>query len=282
MASLVDSGKQAGASCSELVSLLRNPMFASLQAVLSSDCRRLAVPLTLLDGDAVTREQREQEEEEEEDSTRLLVAVATLQAELRHLAPDSRVAQLEKFFSTQSAQLVTQRTDAAGGLRALPPAHHRRHLASVQRYYDELQAHLTARVGRSLELLRSMMPEQQLGGATRSGAGRSRMLGTHATRVMRDWFDAHTDHPYPSDEEKRTMAEEGGIALAQVKAWFANKRNRTLNTKPKRQRVRLQRELDSMHAQQCELDSMHAQQRDMDSMHARMLTPDSSEVSLVP
>ena len=56
---------------------------------------------------------------------------------------------------------------------------------------------------------------------------RMKSLPEKATKLMKDWFDQHLDKPYPSEEERRQMANEGNINESQVKAWFANKRNRT-------------------------------------------------------
>ena len=47
------------------------------------------------------------------------------------------------------------------------------------------------------------------------------------------------------------------MSLAQVKAWFANKRNRTLNTKPKRQRSRLQQQFNTL-CEQLATDEMNS------------------------
>ena len=63
---------------------------------------------------------------------------------------------------------------------------------------------------------------------------KSKSLPEQATKIMKDWFDAHSAHPYPTDEERREMATKGDINENQVKAWFANRRNRTSNTKSKK------------------------------------------------
>jgi hypothetical protein len=63
---------------------------------------------------------------------------------------------------------------------------------------------------------------------------KSKSLPELATKIMKDWFEAHSVHPYPSDEERREMAAKGDINESQVKAWFANRRNRTSSTKSKK------------------------------------------------
>jgi hypothetical protein len=67
--------------------------------------------------------------------------------------------------------------------------------------------------------------------STRTGKAKS--LPEEATQIMKQWYADHSDNPYPSEEERREMAQMGFINESQVKAWFANKRNRTNNTRPK-------------------------------------------------
>lgn len=57
-----------------------------------------------------------------------------------------------------------------------------------------------------------------------------------ALQVMNTWYEDNLDNPYPSKEQKQQLAEQGGITVNQVKSWFANKRNRSNNTRPKKQR----------------------------------------------
>ena len=62
---------------------------------------------------------------------------------------------------------------------------------------------------------------------------RAKALPEKATKIMKSWFEANIHNPYPTDEERKFMAEQGEISENQVKAWFANKRNRSSNTKSK-------------------------------------------------
>ncbi|KAL3887658.1 hypothetical protein ACJMK2_000053 [Sinanodonta woodiana] len=52
-------------------------------------------------------------------------------------------------------------------------------------------------------------------------------LTEESRRILNNWFDGHLENPYPLEEEKKQLAEQCGITLAQVKSWFANKRSRT-------------------------------------------------------
>lgn len=47
-----------------------------------------------------------------------------------------------------------------------------------------------------------------------------------ATNVMRAWLFQHLTHPYPSEEQKKDLAEQTGLTLSQVNNWFINARRR--------------------------------------------------------
>ena len=57
------------------------------------------------------------------------------------------------------------------------------------------------------------------------------LLNEESRIILTQWFDSHLDNPYPSEEEKHHLAAQCGISVNQVKSWFANKRNRTNNTR---------------------------------------------------
>ena len=65
-------------------------------------------------------------------------------------------------------------------------------------------------------------------------------LESKAITVMLDWYDSHSDDPYPTTQEKQELAMAGNISVAQVNSWFANKRNRSDNTRSKKQKRSLQ------------------------------------------
>lgn len=68
-------------------------------------------------------------------------------------------------------------------------------------------------------------------------------LSDRATQVMTDWYLSNSANPYPSKAVKEELARNGGISLAQVKSWFANKRNRSNNTRPKKQKQEMEERL---------------------------------------
>ena len=57
------------------------------------------------------------------------------------------------------------------------------------------------------------------------------MLSESAKQILCTWYENHVTNPYPTEEEKKSLAESCSITVSQVKSWFANKRNRTNNTK---------------------------------------------------
>lgn len=85
--------------------------------------------------------------------------------------------------------------------------------------------------------------DQVKGGTVRKGIKRgpkNKPLNEIAVTTMEKWYLAHIDHPYPSYQEKEDMSQQGSITIAQVNSWFANRRNRSDNTKPKKNRKQLQ------------------------------------------
>jgi hypothetical protein len=62
----------------------------------------------------------------------------------------------------------------------------------------------------------------------RSCARRHTKLPSHVLHRLRTWLRANRDHPYPSAETKRALAQECGITEKQVTTWFTNTRARKL------------------------------------------------------
>ena len=47
-----------------------------------------------------------------------------------------------------------------------------------------------------------------------------------AVMVLRHWFDAHTDHPYPTSEQKADLEMRTQLKPSQIADWLANARRR--------------------------------------------------------
>ncbi|XP_053203746.1 homeobox protein Meis3-like [Panonychus citri] len=54
------------------------------------------------------------------------------------------------------------------------------------------------------------------------------ILPKQATSVMRSWLFQHIVHPYPTEDEKRSIAAQTNLTLLQVNNWFINARRRIL------------------------------------------------------
>jgi len=56
-------------------------------------------------------------------------------------------------------------------------------------------------------------------------------LNKEAVRLMETWYNQNIDHPYPTPATIEVLAQTGNVGAEQVKKWFANKRNRSQNTR---------------------------------------------------
>ncbi|XP_067943571.1 homeobox protein Meis3-like [Watersipora subatra] len=62
-----------------------------------------------------------------------------------------------------------------------------------------------------------------------SGKQRQKKRGIfpkQATTAMRHWLFQHLNHPYPSEEQKKTLSDSTGLTILQVNNWFINARRR--------------------------------------------------------
>ena len=55
----------------------------------------------------------------------------------------------------------------------------------------------------------------------------SRFLPQSVVDGLQRWYNDHLGYPYPTDAEKRHLAEQLGTTVVKVTNWFANKRNRS-------------------------------------------------------
>ncbi len=61
---------------------------------------------------------------------------------------------------------------------------------------------------------------------TKSRFRHGRLLPENSTCVLRVWYNAHSDHPYPSQEEKEELAQSSSLSIQQINNWFMNTRAR--------------------------------------------------------
>ncbi|CAC5404865.1 unnamed protein product [Mytilus coruscus] len=241
MASLIQSDKSQEETNEGLYKLSAHPMFQDLQATLVTECFQASVPYTLCSDQSISGGS---DPEPIVDQSFAAVQEAHLQSQFQTLSPNNpKVHELQNFYSTQCAEIETQRCDAIAKLKGQifqDETQYQTELFEVHTFHDRQRMHLTSRVSSSLDLLKEAMPS---GSMVSSSKPKSRQLNARAIEIMTHWFERNLDNPYPSEIEKERMADEGNVSLGQVKAWFANKRNRTNNTKPKRQKIQVEKKL---------------------------------------
>ncbi|KAI9846435.1 MAG: hypothetical protein M1837_004026 [Sclerophora amabilis] len=81
------------------------------------------------------------------------------------------------------------------------------------------------------------------------GRGRRRRgnLPRPVTDILRRWFEEHSDHPYPSEEEKQDLMRETQLAMSQISNWFINARRRRDPQRNLRRQQPMQHDLSSHH-----------------------------------
>ena len=195
-------------------SLYNNPFFSDLQAALANECTssKASLPQSLFD--ALTTEpnsnvfSREQLLQERFD--KLLPAfpddVQKLSAFYHHQASD---VETERFCALQQKDLPTDVK------------------SSMNYHYDGQLHQIMDRVEQSLLLLERT---EQMSLTCRPIRPRP-LLSKRAVQLMENWYDSHLEHPYPSVDVIEQLSAAGNITGEQVKKWFANKRNRSNNTR---------------------------------------------------
>ena len=241
MASLLKSMPMSSNSNEDFDKLQSNPMFKELQETLIRDVQKTAnIPVTLIE------RTRGEESDSALDPSVIAVQEANLQSDFQQIIPsgNTKVFELQNFYNSQCSVIEAERNEAIETLKEdemLSVSQYQHKLEKIHADHDQQRMHLTNRVTASLELLKMSIPVP-----SNSNKPRSRQLNARAIAIMTSWYESHIDNPYPSDEEKMILAERGNLTMSQVKAWFANKRNRTSNTKPKKQKMQVERRLLSI------------------------------------
>nr|CAB3265147.1 prep homeobox protein [Phallusia mammillata] len=96
-----------------------------------------------------------------------------------------------------------------------PPSQHMHGMSSQHLYHHhhQQQQHLASSNGH----------DDPNGRKTKRG-----VLPKHATEILRSWLFSHIVHPYPTEDEKRSLATQTNLTLLQVNNWFINARRRIL------------------------------------------------------
>ncbi|KAI0643047.1 hypothetical protein C8Q79DRAFT_1013022 [Trametes meyenii] len=66
------------------------------------------------------------------------------------------------------------------------------------------------------------------GGLDRPPQRKRGKLPKPVTDFLKDWLHRHSDHPYPSEEEKKQLCHATGLSMSQVSNWMINARRRIL------------------------------------------------------
>lgn len=242
---------EAMSSEGELAKLSSHPMFEELQATLTTECYQnlQTLPFSLCRGAST----EEESVEPVLDPALIAVQEANLQSDFQHVSVHNseKVQQLQNFYNAQCKDIETERCRSITELKSHDSddiGHYQSELGKIHTVHDQQRMHLTCRVTTSLQLLKVALPTAADSTTTGSGSGRSRsrQLNTKGVALMSAWYEKHINNPYPSEDDKDMLAREGGLSLGQVKAWFANKRNRTSNTKPKKQKQQVEKKLLSI------------------------------------
>ncbi|CEG44728.1 tale class homeobox transcription factor pknox [Plasmopara halstedii] len=135
------------------------------------------------------------------------------------------------------ADVAAQADDPIIKARYEQTAHHlhewgERRMAQQEQQQKELKQQPTnseagANTLPSLTLSLSQISPYAMELAARNNLPKKRSsLSKLSKKLMHDWFEHNLHHPYPTEEEKESLAQEGGITLEQVNNWFINTRGR--------------------------------------------------------
>jgi len=191
-------------------SLFTNPFFDDLKMTLTEECKKYALPSTLFSSFCPQRSDIHTREQE----------LYTRFDKLKHAYPDA-IHQLSGFYRYQTALVETER------YRTLHEGtYSKTYLNSLKSHFDDEIHVIIDRVEKSVSLLEGTDRENK------NCVNKSRpLLSRNAIKFMLDWYNAHLDYPYPTTETTAQIARMANISVEQVKKWFANKRNRSCNTK---------------------------------------------------
>ena len=57
------------------------------------------------------------------------------------------------------------------------------------------------------------------------------LFSAHTVYVLTAWYEAHREHPYPDTDDVAMLTRDADIKPNQLRRWFANRRQRSANTK---------------------------------------------------
>lgn len=197
-----------------------------LKTALEIECRESCLPVNLFQSAIVS------------DCQPILARETRLFCRLSRLQPyhPERVRELQDFYKYQTALVETDRYRSL-----MLDDGHTQIKTLLNQYYDQELGFIIGRVEASVALLEESRPGNCLSREAKSvvnhisgripGLRTRFLLSKSAVKLLEDWYRKHMDHPYPTPAESESLAIAGGISQEQVKKWFANKRNRSANTR---------------------------------------------------
>jgi len=88
-------------------------------------------------------------------------------------------------------------------------------LRGIQQKFDYVKRHLKQNVCNAIAALAKQCNKKKM-----------RALPKQSADLLAKWFFENLNDPYPSEEEKASLASAGGLTITQVNNWFGNKRIR--------------------------------------------------------
>ncbi|KAI9493862.1 hypothetical protein BDB00DRAFT_871879 [Zychaea mexicana] len=106
--------------------------------------------------------------------------------------------------------------------------HHHHHLPPPPSHHSHSSHHHSHNRKASL-----MQQQQQPSPSSNNNGGnlvkrRRGNLPKAVTAILREWLSRHKKHPYPTEDEKATLARQTNLTLNQISNWFINARRRIL------------------------------------------------------
>jgi len=145
-----------------------------------------------------------------------------------------QVHELQNYYYLKSAELES---DRLGSLNSTNGNHWMQ--TSTNDYFDQSHHHLINRIEHSLALIEGpqLASKKNVNELTTDDQRpmpppvKASTINPVALRILTNWYERNSEHPYPSYETAEVMAKAGNITVEQVKKWFANRRLRLGDTK---------------------------------------------------
>ena len=143
----------------------------------------------------------------------------------------AHVKELQSFYFVKSAELEAERFKSLNASNSNQYMHY-----SINCYFDHQHHALISRVENSLDLVEKHNDDQKPPSVREAHVEPTKPTKVDTTnsvaiRIMTNWYERNSEHPYPSYETAEVIAKAGGITVEQVKKHFANRRLRLGHTK---------------------------------------------------